>query len=280
MKDPAPSVQSLDGHRVGCGDILDAAFQDVLWHDAPTDSGLVMLDWPYGAAIDADAAWRSKAAGMRNGPNTCVTADWDLYEGDWARYSRDLDQWLDAALRHRAPANAAICWGWSQSLPHVIAAGERHGLQMVTVFVWAKPTASPRFAKNCIITKSCEFAVIFRGRKKLDVFPPLIRDHVVCNPQRHRIESQHQTPKPLRVWQPLVERFAAPGGVVYDPFAGSFTTLIACRASGRIAVCADREEWCYEEGLRRYGLRSDGLLAGSQPGLWQRPVEPAPGGPA
>lgn len=258
------TVINLSEHRVGCGDLLDATFQDELWRGTPASSGLVMLDWAYGAAIDADAARRSKAAGMRNGVNTCVTESWDLYEGDWGRYSKDIDLWLDAALKRRARHSAVICWGWSLSLPYVIACGQRHGLQMVTIFTWAKPTASPRFAKNCLITKSCEFAVIFRGKEKLDVFPPLIRDHIVCNPQKNRTDSKHQTPKPLPVWQPLIERFAAPGSCVYDPMMGSGVTLIACRASGRIAVCADREKWCYDETLSRYGSPVDGLLAGRQ----------------
>ena len=269
----AARAVTLDGHRVGCGDLLDADFQRELWTGAPSDSGLCLLDWPYNAAIDKDAAVRSKKAGMRNGKNTCITEAWDtVYNeeggGGWEGYSKDLDLWLEACRLRRAKNSPIICWGWSLSMPYVIAAGERHGLQLVTIYTWAKPTASPRFAKNCIITKSCEFAAIFRGRAKLDVFPPLIREQFVYSPQRSRGDTAHQSPKPLVIFQALIERFAAPGSVVFDPFAGSFTTLIACRASGRVAVAADREEWCYREGLKRYGSRADGLLAGSQPTLW------------
>lgn len=267
MTHPLARVMSLDGHKIGVGDLLDAEFHDELWRTAPASSGLVICDWPYNCVSDNAEVVRLKAAGFRkNGKYMMET--WDQYEGDWGRYCHDLDLWLEAACRRRAKHSALIGWGWSQSLPYLLDAGKRHGLKLVTVFTWAKQNASPRFAKNCIITKSTEFAVIWRGRAKLDVFPPLIRDHVVYSPNRTKLDTKHQSPKPLPVWQPLIERFAPPGGVVYDPFLGSGTTLIACRASGRVAVCADREEWCVRESLARYGAKTDGLLGGRQASLW------------
>ena len=47
-------------------------------------------------------------------------------------------------------------------------------------------------------------------------------------------ESGHPTPKPIRVWEWLIERLTPELGMkVFDPFCGSGTTLIVCERTGR-----------------------------------------------
>ena len=47
-------------------------------------------------------------------------------------------------------------------------------------------------------------------------------------------EANHPTPKPIKVWEWLVERLTPEiGAIVFDPFSGSGTTLIACERLGR-----------------------------------------------
>lgn len=46
----------------------------------------------------------------------------------------------------------------------------------------------------------------------------------------------HPTQKPVSVLTPLIESFCPRGGVVLDPFAGSASSLVAARLSGRHAV--------------------------------------------
>ncbi|MDD5459000.1 MAG: DNA methyltransferase [Phycisphaerae bacterium] len=43
----------------------------------------------------------------------------------------------------------------------------------------------------------------------------------------------HPTQKPLSVLLPLVETFSAPEGLVFDPFAGSGSSLLAAKSLGR-----------------------------------------------
>lgn len=44
------------------------------------------------------------------------------------------------------------------------------------------------------------------------------------------------TQKPLGIIRPLIEYSVAPGGLVLDPFAGSCSTLLAARETGRRAI--------------------------------------------
>ena len=58
-------------------------------------------------------------------------------------------------------------------------------------------------------------------------------DHLVLAVGREGTEG-HPTPKPLKVWEWLIERMTTTAGaIVFDPFLGSGTTLIAAEMYGR-----------------------------------------------
>jgi hypothetical protein len=58
-------------------------------------------------------------------------------------------------------------------------------------------------------------------------------DHIVMAADREGVEG-HPTPKPFKVWSWLVERLTPnPKQLVFDPFCGSGTTIIACEALTR-----------------------------------------------
>ena len=51
----------------------------------------------------------------------------------------------------------------------------------------------------------------------------------------------HPTQKPVQVLTPLIESFCPFGGVVLDPFAGSASTLVAARLTGRHGIGCEIE---------------------------------------
>jgi site-specific DNA-methyltransferase (adenine-specific) len=68
----------------------------------------------------------------------------------------------------------------------------------------------------------------------------------------------NETEKPRGIVEPLIEYGCPPGGLVLDVFAGSCSTLVAARATGRRSIGIEvREEQC--EKAVRYRL-SQGLL--------------------
>jgi site-specific DNA-methyltransferase (adenine-specific) len=52
----------------------------------------------------------------------------------------------------------------------------------------------------------------------------------------------HPTEKPVGLLDPLIRYACPPGGTVLDPFAGSGSTAVACRLSGRRAVLIEADE--------------------------------------
>jgi site-specific DNA-methyltransferase (adenine-specific) len=66
-----------------------------------------------------------------------------------------------------------------------------------------------------------------------------------------RKRALHPTEKPVGVVDPLIRYACPPGGLVLDPFAGSGSTLVAARESGRRAVGIEAHEPYAEKAARR-----------------------------
>lgn len=73
----------------------------------------------------------------------------------------------------------------------------------------------------------------------------------VIDSRSMRYRSLHPTEKPAAVLDPLISYACPPGGVVLDPFAGSGSTLVAARDSGRRAIGVEADERYCEVIARR-----------------------------
>lgn len=60
--------------------------------------------------------------------------------------------------------------------------------------------------------------------------------------QRSAAEKAHTCPKPLNMMKWVVQRFVEQDRMVVDPFAGSGTTLLAAKETGRKAIGIELDE--------------------------------------
>lgn len=67
-----------------------------------------------------------------------------------------------------------------------------------------------------------------------------------------RAVKHHPTEKPIDILRQLIESSSVMGETVYDPFAGSGSTLIAANLEGRIAVGCEIEERYCETAAKRF----------------------------
>jgi len=61
----------------------------------------------------------------------------------------------------------------------------------------------------------------------------------------------HPTQKPEGILRPLIEYACPPGGIVLDPFAGSGSTGLAARQSGRRAILIEKDEGYADAAIKR-----------------------------
>lgn len=67
----------------------------------------------------------------------------------------------------------------------------------------------------------------------------------------HQTGAVHPTEKPTGILDPLIRYACPPGGLVLDPFAGSGSTAVTARMSGRRAVLIEADERYCEVIARR-----------------------------
>jgi len=61
----------------------------------------------------------------------------------------------------------------------------------------------------------------------------------------NRLGLLHPTQKPLDLFKYLIQTYTIPGNVIFDGFAGSFTTALAAEELGRNWICCDNlQEYC------------------------------------
>jgi len=73
-------------------------------------------------------------------------------------------------------------------------------------------------------------------------------------------ETVHGTQKPLECMRRPIVNNSAPGDVIYDPFLGSGTTLIAAELTGRVCVAMEIDPRYCDVTIERW-QRLTGLAA-------------------
>ena len=181
--------------------------------------------------------------------------------GRQARPAREADVLLTAMLRSaRIRRNGLVFWSGSwgrvQAFSKSVAAG---GWRIHHLGIWYKANgAGP--SGNGLARRFEPWFWLEQGPKttrrgEWKFLPDCIDVSRVV--PGHDEACDHPTQKPAELMRRLIRFFTQPGDVILDPFAGSGTTLVAARDTGRRAIGIEREErWCELAVQRlRYGVR-------------------------
>ncbi|MDH2240298.1 DNA methyltransferase [Pigmentiphaga sp. GD03639] len=146
------------------------------------------------------------------------------------RIANDKDgAWLLPAFQqiHRILRDDAFCisfYGWNR-VDRFFSAWRAAGFRVVGHIVFAKPYQS----KARFLRYQHEAAYLLaKGQPALPAKP--VPDVL---PWKYSGNRLHPTQKPVECLATLIETFCAPHGIVLDPFAGSGSTCIAARQTGR-----------------------------------------------
>ena len=208
---------ALGDHRVLCGDATSAV--DVARLLDGRSPHLMVADGPYG--IGYSPAWRDNVVDKQTGKRKTTRATGLVtndHRADWR------EAW---AL---FPGDVAYVFHASLHSTEVLASLEAVGFEPRSQIIWDK--------KRLLISRGNYHwrhePAWYVVRKGKSAHWQGARDQETVWAIEHRkSETGHSTQKPIECMRRPVVNNSAPGDLVYDPFLGSGTTLIACEMEAR-----------------------------------------------
>jgi DNA modification methylase len=226
----AGDVWCLGEHRVICGDSTDpATVKKLLGSATPV---LMVTDPPYG--VNYDPEWRHRA-GVNSSSRT------GKVEND------ERADWTEAWALF--PGNIAYVWHGALHATTVAASLEHQGFTIRAQIIWAKERLVIGRGDYHWQHEPCWYAVRMKGnwtgdRKQTTLWSISSKDQDA--------ETVHGTQKPVECMRRPIVNNTSPGEVVYEPFLGSGTTLIAAETVGRICFAVELSPAYVDVAVRRW----------------------------
>lgn len=221
----AGDVWQIGPHRLGCGDATNDEVVDRLLGGEQLDA--LVTDPPYSSG----GQFRSDRS--RTTAEKYVRSNMDGYKVDFGGDNRDQRAflswaalWLSGAFARSKPGAVALVFTDWRQLPVMSDALQHGGWVWRNVVTWWKPgirMQRGRFSGSAEYVLYGSNGVPTEGEESpqnvLQVAPVS--------------EKEHIAQKPVALVEMLLG-VTQPGAIVYEPFAGSGTTLIACAQRGRV----------------------------------------------
>jgi DNA modification methylase len=210
-------VWQLGEHRITCGDSTSAeVVKRLLGEEKPH---LMVTDPPYG--VEYDASWRKQAMPDTNPGKT---------GGMWGKVSNDdKADWREAWALF--PGDVAYVWH-AGNMAHIVAQSLLAcDLHMRAQIIWAKHQFVIGRGDYHPHHEPCWYAVRkgATGHYNGDRTQSTLWE--IDKPKKS--ETGHSTQKPIECMERPIRNNSKPGELVYEPFSGSGTTIIACERTGR-----------------------------------------------
>ena len=113
------------------------------------------------------------------------------------------------------------------------------GLKSQRVGVWVKTTPTPQFTGDRPAQGWEAIAYLHKAKGRSTWNGGGVHGNYVLGTVK---DGNHPTAKPMSMLEDWVRKFTNLGDVVFDPFVGSGTTLIAAKAHGREAIGVELDE--------------------------------------
>jgi DNA modification methylase len=232
-------IWSLGNHRVVCGDSTKAA--DVAAVLAGSEPHLMITDPPYG--VSYDPAWRAlRGLGAGNLAQGKVLND-------------DRADWREAYALF--PGDVAYVWYGALHGDVVAADLAACGLQLRAQIVWVKQHFTLSRGHYHWRHENCWYAVRegkaghWQGDRTQTTVWEIANNNPFGNRQREPSWG-HGTQKPVECMRRPIVNNSRPGQLVYDPFLGVGTSLIAAEMTGRLCCGLEISPAYVDVILRRW----------------------------
>ena len=232
----------LGPHRVLCGDSTDPGHVARLLGD--TQPTLMATDPPY--LVNYQGGHHPQS--HHNHPST-KDKSWDTYEDPEASVEFYV-KFLSAALAHLADHVAVYQWHASKRQALVEQAWTQAGLLVHQQIVWAKARGVLTHSHYLWSHEPCFYGWV-EGQPPTKK-PPSGERTVWEIDQRGENLGAHPTQKPTELFMRPIEYHTEPGDVVYEPFLGSGTQVIAAERSARVCYAIEQEPQYVDVAIARW----------------------------
>jgi DNA modification methylase len=223
----------LGDHRLLCGDATDHA--EVKRVMAGERASLMATDPPYLVNYDGGHHPQTWGNGGKQAGRDVATRHWDAYtdhDSAVGFYQHFLATALAEALAERP---LLYQWFAVMRVEIALAAWRANGLLAHQVIVWRKGHAVLTHCDFLWDYEPCLYGWIEGRRPAAALRPPADTATVweVSSAIEDGAGGIHPTQKPVELIRRPILWHTAPGEVIYEPFAGSGTALIAAELTGR-----------------------------------------------
>jgi DNA modification methylase len=242
-------VWLLGDHRLACGSSTDpAAVAALLGGAVPV---LMVTDPPYGVSYDPN--WRNDAEQAGHGKRGAPGArSLGKVQND------DRVDWREAW--ELFPGDVAYVW---HGHLHAGAVGDSlvaAGLMLRYPIVWAKPQFAICRGDYHWQHEACWYAVRkgktghWQGSRKESTLWQIDNATIVTGGREGQGEGKtgHGTQKPVECMRRPIVNNSEAGEGIYEPFAGSSTTVIACEMTGRRCFAMELDAGYVDVGVLRW----------------------------
>lgn len=247
-------IWQLGDHRVLSGSALDLAALAKLF--SGEKAAIAFTDPPYNVRID----------GHVGGKGVIHHRDFPMATGEMseAEFTAFLTSAVSGICQHTAPgALIYICMDW-RHMQETLAAGRSSGCELLNLCVWVKSNGG----MGSLYRSRHELVFVFRngpeqhlnniqlgrfGRNRTNVWNYAGGNSFARKGSKRNLEL-HPTVKPLLLVADAIQDSTNRGDIVFDPFLGSGTTLLAAERVGR----------------RCFGVELDPLYVDTTVERWQR----------
>ncbi len=220
----------LGAHRLMCGDATDAAAVARLLNGVTPH--LMVTDPPYGVMYDPD--WRNRTGASETKRTGKVLND-------------DRADWREAWALF--PGEVAYVWHGALHAATVAESLEASGFDIRSQIIWAKERLVLSRGHYHWQHEPCWYAVRGKGHWSGD----RTQTTLWTIPSRDQdAATVHGTQKPVECMRRPMLNNSSQGQAVYEPFAGSGTTIIAAESCGRVCLAMELDPAYVDVAVQRW----------------------------
>jgi DNA modification methylase len=241
----------LGRHRLICGDSLDEATYKSLFEGEIAQ--LVVTDPPYNVPIKGHAVGRGKTRHR----------EFKMASGEMnsSQFYEFLSAFIDFALKYSCDGSIHFVFIDWRHLPELLSAALPLYAEWKNLLVWNKSNAGQGsfyrskheligVFKKGTVPHINNFGLGGEGRHRANVidYPSVNSLH----PARKGDLALHPTVKPIALIADLIRDCSKRNGIIFDPFGGSGTTILAAERTGRIARAVELDPIYVDVAIARW----------------------------